>query len=123
MNGKNVLKMEMALTYFIMVIHILENIKKVIKELLIGKPYGYGQYFWKNGSIYSGEFVNGIKEGFGRWRKSKEYNASMHEGQYVNDKKEGFGIFKWATGNKYMGNYVNDEREGIGKMTWTDGSY
>lgn len=115
--------MEMVQTYFIMVIHIQDNICLVLLgDLNIGKQCGYGQYFWKDGSTYSGQFIDGFKQGFGRWKKSTNHNSSIYEGQYVNDKKEGFGIFKWASGNKYIGHYKNDKREGIGQMIWTDGS-
>ena len=88
----------------------------------LGKPCGYGQYIWKNGSTYTGEFQNGLKNGFGKYRKSKESRTNMYEGQYYRDKKQGFGIFKWASGNMYIGQYKSDEREGIGEMRWTDGS-
>ena len=88
----------------------------------IGKPCGYGQYSWQSGSIYSGQFIDGVKQGFGRWKKSKDYVTNIYEGQYFNDKKEGFGVFKWVSGNLYIGHYRNDEREGIGQMMWTDGS-
>eukprot|EP00826_Nyctotherus_ovalis_P046735 TRINITY_DN5316_c0_g2_i1.p1 TRINITY_DN5316_c0_g2~~TRINITY_DN5316_c0_g2_i1.p1 ORF type:complete len:310 (+),score=47.77 TRINITY_DN5316_c0_g2_i1:435-1364(+) len=90
--------------------------------MTIGKPCGYGQYIWKNGSTYMGEFRNGLKHGFGKYRKSKELSTNMYEGQYFKDKKQGFGVFKWASGNLYIGQYEADEREGIGKMCWTDGS-
>lgn len=92
------------------------------RRITIGKPCGYGQYIWKNGSTYVGEFRNGLKHGFGKYRKSKELSTNMYEGQYFKDKKQGFGVFKWASGNLYVGQYEADEREGIGKMCWTDGS-
>ncbi len=69
-----------------------------------------------------GEFHDGLKNGFGRWRKEKATRSNMYEGQYFRDKKQGFGIFKWASGNMYRGQYRNDERDGIGEMRWTDGS-
>lgn len=112
----------MAQIYIITVIRIQANTSSVLSTHIIGKPCGYGQYFWKNGSIYSGQFVDGVKQGFGRWRKSKEYITNLYEGQYFNDKKEGFGIFRWVSGNMYIGHYKNDERDGIGQMIWTDGS-
>lgn len=35
----------------------------------MGKPEGQGQYKWKNTSIYTGEFKNGLKHGKGKWKK------------------------------------------------------
>lgn len=106
-------------------IYTSDNISLVqllILHSIIGKPCGYGQYTWKNGSAYVGEFQNGLKNGFGKYRKSKESRTNMYEGQYFRDKKQGFGLFKWASGNVYKGQYKADEREGIGEMCWTDGS-
>ena len=34
-----------------------------------GKPDGYGQYRWKSGSVYIGEFKDGLKHGKGKWKK------------------------------------------------------
>jgi hypothetical protein len=34
-----------------------------------GKPEGKGVYKWKCGSIYTGEFKDGMKHGRGDWRK------------------------------------------------------
>lgn len=91
-------------------------------RVIVGKPCGYGQYTWKNGSTFVGEFLNGLKNGFGKYRKTKANRTNMYEGEYLKDKKEGFGIFKWASGNIYRGQYKEDEREGIGEMRWVDGS-
>lgn len=87
-----------------------------------GKACGYGQYMWRGGSTYTGQFEHGLKNGFGKYRKSKDASTNMYEGEYLKDKKHGFGIFKWSSGNTYMGQYKEDERDGIGKMQWTDGS-
>ena len=92
------------------------------REGSVGKPCGYGQYTWKNGSTYVGQFVDGLKHGWGKWRKSKESNSNAYEGQYIQDKKQGFGVFRWASGNVYRGQYQADEREGVGQMRWTDDS-
>ena len=69
-----------------------------------------------------GEFKNGLKDGIGKHRMTKNTKTNMYEGQYEKDKKEGFGIYKWASGNIYIGQYKSDEREGIGEMKWIDGS-
>lgn len=38
---------------------------------MYGKPEGFGQYKWSNGSVYKGQFLNGLKHGHGKWRKQK----------------------------------------------------
>jgi len=77
---------------------------------------------WKNGSVYDGDFKNGLKHGKGVWTKGRGENLTTYTGEYLLDKKCGYGVFKWASGNIYKGYYDKDEREGHGEMVWTDGS-
>lgn len=93
----------------------------VIASIIIGKPYGYGKYFMSDSSSYYGQFLDGSKHGFGKWRGSKYSTNTLYEGQYANNMKHGFGIYKWPTGSIYIGQYANDKREGIGEMIWPDG--
>lgn len=30
-----------------------------------------GKYFWKNGSVYDGDFNHGIRSGTGKWKSSE----------------------------------------------------
>eukprot|EP00826_Nyctotherus_ovalis_P001288 TRINITY_DN10190_c0_g1_i5.p1 TRINITY_DN10190_c0_g1~~TRINITY_DN10190_c0_g1_i5.p1 ORF type:complete len:254 (-),score=40.61 TRINITY_DN10190_c0_g1_i5:16-777(-) len=121
-SGRSACSMVMALIRLLMGMCILGSIDMVSFWVIVGKPCGYGQYTWKNGSTFVGEFLNGLKSGFGKYRKTKANRTNMYEGEYLKDKKEGFGIFKWASGNIYRGQYKEDEREGIGEMRWVDGS-
>ena len=101
---------------------LFANGDSYIGQYKFGKPCGYGRYVWKDGSFYVGEFFDGLKCGFGKWRKTTAHRSNTYEGQYYQDKKQGFGIFRWVSGNVYKGQYKDDEREGIGEMRWTDGS-
>jgi hypothetical protein len=59
--------------------------------------HGYGEFYWKDGKIYVG--------------------------YYVNDKKEGFGIYYWSNpGRAYLGFWVNGRQEGVGKYITPKGS-
>ncbi len=98
------------------------NGKTGISRNRIGKPWGFGEYTWKNGSHYAGYFQRGLKHGWGKWRRSKAGKCNTFEGEYSRDVKQGFGVFHWASNNIYRGQYANDERDGIGEMTWVDGS-
>jgi hypothetical protein len=89
-----------------------------------GKPEGYGEYVWKNGSSFKGIFQNGLRHGHGTWKRfTDDENSDAYEGEYVNDKKCGYGIFKWSNGNLYKGSFFDDVRHGYGEMYWNDTSY
>ena len=74
-----------------------------------GKPSGYGEYYWSNGSYFKGHFLNGFRDGKGIWKKGQG-KTDHYEGNFKNDKKWGFGTFTWISGAVYKGNYVNDVR-------------
>ena len=57
-------------------------------------PHGKGTKKWKNGATYDGEFVKGIKEGTGEWKK----NGQSYIGQFKNDKFNGRGVLRWPNG-------------------------
>lgn len=59
-----------------------------------------------------GNFQDGLREGFGMWKKYE--NSEEYKGLYCKDKKNGIGMFNWSNGNYYKGEYKNDNREGIG---------
>lgn len=52
---------------------------------------GYGEFYWKDGKIYVGH--------------------------YINDKKHGFGIYYWpATEKIYIGMWKDAKQDGVGKQ-------
>lgn len=93
-----------------------------------GKPYGRGVYYWvATTATYEGEFIEGKKEGKGRWFKKEpptDFNEKQvyYEGDYKNDLKHGHGEYQWQSGNRYKGGYKEDKRHGYGEMFWVDGS-
>ena len=55
-----------------------------------GKPHGFGQYKWANESTYTGDFVEGLKSGQGKWKRKAITDArgtrcNSYEGGYVLD--------------------------------------
>jgi hypothetical protein len=34
-----------------------------------GKPNGFGKYIWADKSFFEGTFINGLKQGQGKWIK------------------------------------------------------
>ena len=90
-----------------------------IGQYNFGKPEGFGQYKWENSSNYTGEFLNGLKHGHGKWKRKpftddKGTRFNSYEGEYHLDKKHGEGFFEWESGNTYKGGYFEDERHGYG---------
>ncbi|MDO6855249.1 hypothetical protein Q4599_16775 [Cellulophaga lytica] len=67
-----------------------------------------GEYSYKNGDKYKGEFnSSGKREGTGFYTYS---NGNVYKGQWLNDKKHGLGIFKYKNGKTYYENYNNGVR-------------
>lgn len=78
---------------------------------------GKGTYIYSNGSSYTGELVNGLKEGKGKL--DDNINEIIYEGEWKNNKKTGFGklIVKNMT---YEGYFINDIKSRKGKLIWND---
>jgi hypothetical protein len=64
-----------------------------------GVKHGKGIYFYKNGDIYDGEFVDNMRVGKSRLRF---HDGSEYIGQFIADEADGHGIFSDKYGNRYM---------------------
>lgn len=82
------------------------------------KRSGQGKMFYNNGTIYSGDWLNGLKQGYGsyNWVNGKSYT-----GYWDNDKKSGQGILTLINGEKYSGEFSNDTYNGKGTYIWSSG--
>lgn len=76
---------------------------------------------WKNGSVYTGQFCNGMREGHGKWRSAQEEPCDWYEGGYANDRKNGFGKYVWADGASYEGGFKEDLKDGEGVVRYVSG--
>ncbi|MCL2186500.1 MAG: tetratricopeptide repeat protein [Treponema sp.] len=72
-----------------------------------------------NGSVYYGDWVNGIRSGWGRLTAA---NGEEYTGDYFNDERHGKGKYKWPDGREYSGDWVNGQRTGKGKETDAEGA-
>ena len=88
--------------------------------LIHGKKCGRGQYTYKNGDRYDGDWVDGKRHGHG---VSYYASGDRYEGDYVDDKRHGHGVFYYANGNRYDGDFVDDKRHGHGVLYNADGSH
>lgn len=103
---------------------------------------GKGIYVYTNGYKYQGNFVNGVREGYGQLSNpnGESYdgmwaddnfsgqgtyiwpNGSKYTGEWKNGVKDGYGIYFYSNGDKYVGYFRNEKFHGKGKYTWADGS-
>ena len=104
------------------------------------QPQGPGKMTQANGTVYEGDFKDGLANGSG---KCKFSNGDVYEGEFKNDLMHGkgkcvyadgevyegnwlnnamtHGVLKFNGGDVYEGDFVNGERHGIGIMRYTDG--
>ena len=77
------------------------------------KKEGYGTIIWKDGAKYVGEFKDNQINGYGiiEYPEQKYYQGEIKKGRM-----EGFGEFFWKDEKKYIGNYKNDKRNGFGVL-------
>jgi hypothetical protein len=92
---------------------------KYTGEVLNGKREGFGKLEQSWGGTYEGHFKNNKKDGQG----SMVVPGSRYEGQWKEDKRSGFGSKVWTNGRRYEGEWVNDEIEGQGRWRWGDGRF
>ncbi len=110
-----------------------------------GKPNGEGSYFYANGDIYSGNWVNGVKSGNGAFVSGKDdsqlvgtwVNGTLTKGKWLfadgttwhgNFKKNkpiGPGVFYFPNGTQQEGVYVEEgdpeDDEAEIKLVWRGG--
>ena len=80
-------------------------------EFVNNQKEGYGTIEWKDGAKYQGEFKDNQINGYG----IIEYpDDKFYQGEMRNGRMDGFGEFFWKDERKYIGNYKNDRRNGFG---------
>lgn len=88
---------------------------------------------WSDGSMYTGEFVQGKLCGNGRLIHSNSAftdedsqivhaDGDVYEGEWKNDVAHGKGTYYHNDGAKYVGSWKNDKQHGKGEEEWPDGS-
>ncbi|XP_019739911.1 ankyrin repeat and MYND domain-containing protein 1-like isoform X2 [Hippocampus comes] len=81
--------------------------------------HGFGVQEFLDGSKYEGEFVDGLKQGQGRYTWS---SGEFYEGSFYKDYRHGDGMYSWPNGNKFVGKFYLNWREGYGKHIFPDGA-
>ncbi|XP_044200850.1 alsin isoform X2 [Thunnus albacares] len=85
---------------------------------LAGKPNGRGVLKWPDGRIYTGEFKNGLEDGFGEFvAPNKTLNKNDHyQGHWKDGKMHGLGTYRYASGEVYDGSFQDGMRHGHGML-------
>uniref|UniRef100_A0AAQ6IFW8 Alsin Rho guanine nucleotide exchange factor ALS2 b n=1 Tax=Anabas testudineus TaxID=64144 RepID=A0AAQ6IFW8_ANATE len=85
---------------------------------LAGKPHGRGVLKWTDGRIYTGEFKNGLEDGFGEFTApNKTLNKNdYYQGQWKDGKMHGLGTYRYASGEVYDGSFQDGMRHGHGML-------
>ena len=79
---------------------------------------GVGTYWGTDGSLYTGNWVQGIKHGLGRRCYA---NGDSYEGFWSRGAAEGPGKYTWANGNEYFGEWHKGSMHGWGTFSWAGG--
>ena len=78
---------------------------------------GFGKLY-DSSAIYIGEFKNGKLHGKG---ELKFNSGNSFEGEFVDGEKNGKGIFKWKSGASYEGDYIDGKKNGKGIYRYRNG--
>jgi radial spoke head protein 1 len=100
---------------------------------------------FSNGDIYEGDFVKGIKSGYGKF-KGKDgsiyYEGDWHEdlmhgkgvcfymqgkekfiGDFKKGKKDGYGQYFYSNGDVYKGEFIENIKHGLGEYMYKETDY
>ena len=81
-------------------------------------PHGRGVELSPDGSVYSGEFLHGEREGEGRYSSASGY---VYDGKWKGGRPHGHGVETYATGERYEGYWKNGKKFGKGRFRAADG--
>ena len=85
-----------------------------------GKYHGPGSIQWTNGAAYTGDWCNGVIEGFGEFywpTANKQFLGHFHSNEI-----DGFGVMQWGDGRKFTGSWIGERKHGYGVYEKDDGS-
>lgn len=83
-------------------------------EFAYGHLEGTGQYFWKDGSVFSGQWVRSMMQGQGvfNWPGGKTW----YQGEFHANHWHGEGTYRFADGQEYLGRWSDGKPTGGGSV-------
>lgn len=88
-------------------------------DMLNGKKDGFGILRWLDGSKYVGMFFDNQASGLG---KQIHQNGEFYFGEWKIGRAEGLGYYFNSAGSKYEGEWKNDKQNGFGSEKWSESS-
>jgi len=85
-----------------------------------GEPHGEGILHRIDGSVFTGQFVNGVREGQG---KQEFPNGDIYDGEWKNGDRHGTGKMLFYNGSTLEASYVDNRRQKNGaRLTYKNGN-
>ncbi|XP_029935895.1 alsin-like isoform X2 [Myripristis murdjan] len=86
---------------------------------LAGRVHGRGTMKWPDGRSYSGNFKNGLEDGYAECVMPNKLlsKSDCYQGQWRDGKIHGFGTFRYASGEVYEGCFHDGQRHGYGMLS------
>ena len=97
--------------------HVYKDGSKYTGGYLDGKRHGRGVLRFKNGGYYEGQWADDGYEGTGRYVST----TGVYEGMFRKGELCGRGVFRWANGDTYDGEWAGNAADGVGTKTYADG--
>ena len=82
------------------------------------RPQGFGIFEGSDGSLYKGEFSDGLMNGMGDLITA---DGRHYRGSFKDNLPHGEGECLWTDGSNYRGSFRNGRMHGIGVFIWADG--
>jgi len=89
-----------------------EYIEGNIQVFNNGNFSGRGTYYWPNGDLYFGDFLDGYRTGKGIFFWND--NCEVYEGDFYENQAHGFGYYWYSNGDRFQGSFVNGAKHGDG---------
>jgi len=86
---------------------------------LEGNPDGYGILRILDGSLYCGNWTEGLRAGNGVYTS---INGALFSGSWLNDRFQGRGVYVSEFDQVYTGDFENGLKHGSGVETWEGGA-
>lgn len=87
-------------------------------SLTYAKAKGEGKWTYANGTVFTGTFVNGSKEGYGEMRRAD--GTLEFQGHFKKSRKNGPGKLFLPDGRMFDATFVDDKMEGFVKVIKED---